>query len=497
LYSWFGLDLLDCEFVRRALLEPLEEEEIPLKLRKKVPPELASKADRVAVMARQPWVPGSTLVDFFSERYRIPPEYIPSREVERSSVEFLSPPVKLPRLFDYQEDVANQILKFLHEGDSDRVMVQLPTGAGKTMTCGVSLARYGAEHWERHQAFPVILWIAHTDELLRQADETLSKVWKALGVAEIPLIRYYGGKAPSLVGLHYGIVLTSYQRLMMGKSPAARSLRSWVTGKHVVCVLDEAHKALAREYRKGILSLMDKTSRGKMVGLTATPGRGSDAAADNLSLVQMFRGRLLTASELGEDAISYLQAEGILASLERRIIENTIGGGLNRHDVGNEDFVHACLKRLAADAERNEAIVDIVQQEATEGRSVLVFACSVDHAEHLAANCSIRGVLSAAISSRVTRSQRIRIINDFKTRRVMAIFNFEVLSTGFDVPGIDSVLLARPTASVILYSQMIGRALRGLRTGGGATARIIEFSDSVDGMEKVDSVYHLFDQYWA
>ena len=88
-------------------------------------------------------------------------------------------------------------------------------------------------------------------------------------------------------------------------------------------------------------------------------------------------------------------------------------------------------------------------------------------------------------------------IEQFRAGEFNVLLNYGVLSTGFDAPRIRMVLVTRPTASVVLYSQMIGRGLRGPAMGGGQECRLIDVRDNFANFGRVDEVYSYFDEYWG
>ena len=92
---------------------------------------------------------------------------------------------------------------------------------------------------------------------------------------------------------------------------------------------------------------------------------------------------------------------------------------------------------------------------------------------------------------------RTKAINDFKDRDnpVNIIINFDILTTGFDATNIDCVFITRPTKSVILYSQMIGRGLRGPQMGGGETCLLIDVKENIDAYDENEAFSH-FNSYW-
>ena len=88
------------------------------------------------------------------------------------------------------------------------------------------------------------------------------------------------------------------------------------------------------------------------------------------------------------------------------------------------------------------------------------------------------------------------IVNNYKTGEIKIIFNFGVLSTGFDAPGTKAILIARPTTSPILYSQMIGRGLRGPLFNGNKECFLIDIKDNLIGLPDEKDCFSLFNNYY-
>ena len=93
-------------------------------------------------------------------------------------------------------------------------------------------------------------------------------------------------------------------------------------------------------------------------------------------------------------------------------------------------------------------------------------------------------------------SSRRDVINKFRNGDISVLINFGVLSTGFDAPEIQTLVIARPTTSLILYSQMIGRGLRGLKVGGNKEVTVIDVKDNFSAYGDLDEMYNHFSDYW-
>ena len=146
--------------------------------------------------------------------------------------------------------------------------------------------------------------------------------------------------------------------------------------------------------------------------------------------------------------------------------------------IGGE-LPESALERLAGVKARNEAILDAVA--AAQERSILLFANSVDHAVELAARLSLRGIRSRVVSGQTDRSARRDAVSAFKRGEVRVICNAVVFATGFDAPGVEMVLIARPVFSPVRFMQMAGRGLRGPKNGGTKQCRILTVRDNIEG----------------
>jgi superfamily II DNA or RNA helicase len=141
-------------------------------------------------------------------------------------------------------------------------------------------------------------------------------------------------------------------------------------------------------------------------------------------------------------------------------------------------------------------IVAAVKEAVAEQLPTLVFCCTVDHARSLAIRLAAARITAAALDCRMPRRNRQQVVNAFRSGSLMALFNFGVLSTGFDAPNVGCVVIARPTSSIVLYSQMIGRGLRGEAVGGGGAFRLVDVRDNLRAFGSLDQLYAHFSGYW-
>jgi len=135
-------------------------------------------------------------------------------------------------------------------------------------------------------------------------------------------------------------------------------------------------------------------------------------------------------------------------------------------------------------------------------KKILVFGCNRDHARNLSIILRAKYNIKAEyVDSEVTAKQRVERINQFKKGEIEVLCNVDILTTGFDVPDVDCVLIARPAKSTVLYTQMIGRGLRGKKMGGTPDVWLIDMNDQVqldDGFQKqtIDLGWKQFAKLW-
>ena len=138
------------------------------------------------------------------------------------------------------------------------------------------------------------------------------------------------------------------------------------------------------------------------------------------------------------------------------------------------------IRQLAEDEQRNLVDRERTEQMVRRHTRLLIFAATVDHARLLATVLRARGVDADAVTGE-TPSRRAhpadrRVSGEGDEPRVLV--NYGVLTTGFDAPRTSGAIIARPTTSLVLYSQMVGRATRGPRAGGNAEAEVVTVVDT-------------------
>ena len=134
--------------------------------------------------------------------------------------------------------------------------------------------------------------------------------------------------------------------------------------------------------------------------------------------------------------------------------------------------------------------------EEAEENSALVFATSVNHAYRLAARLNLLGIKAAAVTGETDKNSRRWFIEAFKRGDIRVLCNHSALTTGFDAPATDLIVIARPVFSPSLYMQMVGRGLRGPVNGGKEKCRILTVQDNLDQYTDM-LAHHYFEQHYV
>ena len=164
------------------------------------------------------------------------------------------------------------------------------------------------------------------------------------------------------------------------------------------------------------------------------------------------------------------------------------------------DYDSTILESLSEDVTRNAKIVDEIRHLINEGHQrIIFFAASVRHAEVIAAVLTALEIDGRVVTGKTGTTARSRAIKAFRGTQAkpMVLCNFGVLTTGFDAPNTSAALIARPTKSLVLFSQMVGRATRGPKAGGNETCTISTVVDvDLPGFGNVADAFTNWEDVW-
>jgi DNA repair protein RadD len=417
-------------------------------------------------------------------------------------------PSMFSSLHDYQKLIKDEIIYNLLNKTKSKMLVHMPTGSGKTKTTMEAVTDF------IRTKIPddgYVLWFAHSAELCSQAYDCLVEIWTAKGDYPLPIYKLFNDNLydEEILNQQRAVIFIGFQKfesLMKSDKKKLQLFRSNIALQAKLIVIDEAHKALAKTYKKA-LDFVGSQIDCHLIGLTATPGRSNNINdPNNKILAEVFDDNLISVRDNKKmkikNVLSYLQGENVLANINHKPIEVNIqdfdseqiqriiiDGELNERDIN----------KLAESPYRNRIIIDEVENSLADTKKdlILIFACSTGHCILLKKLLEMRNIKSEIILSNTVPHERTKRIADFKTEKLKVLINFGVLTTGFDAPKLKTLIIARHTNSMILYSQMIGRALRGPRNGGNATNYIIDLIDNISNLGKADFMFSYWEEFWS
>jgi superfamily II DNA or RNA helicase len=403
-------------------------------------------------------------------------------------------------LFDYQVRASIKTIKLLHNKDKHRAILHMPTGSGKTRTAMHIIANYLCK-----QPQTTIIWLAYSEELCEQAVEEFIKSWQYLGNRNTNVYRFWGNKnIENIEQVKDGFIVAGLPK-MVSKAKNSIEFMQNLSKNTSLVIIDEAHQAVALTY-SAVLDLLapEHKKNSHLLGLTATPGRTwTDIDADE-ELSNFFYKQKYSLSVDGFDnPIDYLETEGYLARTIFEPLYYDFGTELTAQDIekirNNIDIPVSILTKIAKDTQRNMLIVQKIIALSKEAKRIIVFASTVEHSKLLSSVLCYKGINAKSVTGDTPQQDRNNIINEFKgnNEQPMVICNYAVLTTGFDAPKTNIAVIARPTTSLVLYSQMVGRAIRGTKAGGNKEARIITVVDKeLGGFGSVAEAFNNWNDVW-
>lgn len=410
-------------------------------------------------------------------------------------------------LHPYQQKVKAELTDFIiKESSDDSMMVQMPTGAGKTRVAMESIYDFIRIKTD-HDSQDIIFWLAHTDELCEQAIQSFQIGYEKICTTPTNIVRLWGN-VNSIENLPEGVTFvvctfqSAYSMLKTSKVKVEK-LFNQIRSRIRLLYVDEAHMSLADTFEKTIDFLV--SNKTKKIGLSATPGRDgiNEELIGTKKLASFFNNKKIDIkSACGiEDPIKYLQQRGILSSIKFEPL-NT-GFDLDLEEVSVDDLLagkelpKAVINQLANDNQRNKMIIDhIIDLGKYEKKKTIIFAASVQHANILTSLLNCFDLSAKCITSDSSISDRRNNIQSFKDGYSQILVNYNVLSTGFDGPKTDCIVITRPTFSVVLYSQMVGRGLRGVNNGGTEDCLVVNVIDNILNQPEISNAYRYFDGGW-
>lgn len=331
-------------------------------------------------------------------------------------------------LRDYQQEHKQNIYNAFAQHDS--VMLQMPTGTGKTrlfVSLIHDLIRFGKEHNTRVG----VLILVHRIELIEQIHEVLS-------------LKYH---------LPHGFILSGEKEdaenpiQLASVQTLSRRLDDWRSHTFDLIIVDEAHHVTSDSYR----TIIDQFPDAKMLGVTATPVR-----LNGKGFTDIFE-TLITSPSVKEFIDRGYLSSYLYFSVGRSSYIQTQIDGIRKYSHG--DYAESELERIC-DTSRIRAEVVKTYTDFADGKKGIVYTINKLHNKNLCQQFLEKGISAVAIDSDTPTCERKESIEKFRRGEIKVICNVNLFSEGFDCPDIEFIQLARPTKSLALYLQQVGRGLR-------------------------------------
>lgn len=349
-------------------------------------------------------------------------------------------------LRDYQTEAADAFFGYFERGGTGNPVIVAPTGSGKSLILA-EIARRVAELYGGRT-----LVLAHVKELLQQNADKLARLWPEgdIGVHSAGLNSRDTDSDVLLAGIQ------SVHRIAKRLSNHHRPIE--------IVIVDECHRVSVKDvgtYRSFISDLKGIFPDLKVLGLTATPFRhvpGTKEKSGGYDLV--VGGESLFDEIVHEIGLMPLIERGYLAPLWPAKTGYTVD--LKELHERNGDYREDEMGALMAREEVVDAILDeaVPAARADGRRHWLVFCAGVAQAEAMTDGLRARGVEAGLVVGGTPSHARAALIDAFRAGDLTALVSVGVLTTGFDAPNTDCLIVARPTLSPVLYCQIMGRGMR-------------------------------------
>lgn len=317
-------------------------------------------------------------------------------------------------LRDYQDDLLEGARNAFRAGQQT-VLLQLPTGGGKTLTSAFMVKRSSDKGL-------VCWWLVHRREIIGQASATFSR----LGIQHGLIMA--GNCTDPMKRAQVGSIQTIVRRMADLPPPD-------------IIFFDEAHHMASGQYQQ----VFDAFPRAKKVGMTATPWR-------------------LDGKGLGRWFQSMVEGPSVATLIER--------GALSSYRLFAPSQVDTSAIKIQAGDFKRDDLADMMDKPSITGDAVdhyrrlchgkraVAFAVSIEHSQHVVAQFRANGIAAEHVDGGMDVSSRDAAIRRFVAGETLILSNCELFGEGFDVPAIEAAILLRPTKSLSLHLQQVGRALR-------------------------------------
>lgn len=319
------------------------------------------------------------------------------------------------KLRDYQQELVSQIFASWKSGNR-KVMLQLPTGAGKTIIFAAIINEFLKQGKKS-------MIIAHRKELITQAADKIRSTTK----------------------IQPGIIQSGFEQ-NLGNYVQIASIQTLIRREYPVkvdlLVFDEAHHTVSNSYNK----IFEQYPNALVLGVTATPVRTDGQGFKNI-YDDLISGISVT-DLIQKGYLSNFRLFGAVSKIKTQGINITAG-----------DFNLQELSQAVAEADITGDLVPTWKKYA-EGKKTILFAVDVTHSKECVKAFSNAGIPTEHIDGTTPAKERDAILERFRNGKTLVLCNCNIVTEGFDVPTIEAIQCVRPTLSFVFYMQMFGRSLR-------------------------------------
>lgn len=359
----------------------------------------------------------------------------------------------------YQTEAIDALYSYFRNHAGNPIVV-LPTGAGKSLT----LAAFIKGAIEQYPTTRIIV-LTHVKELIEQDAKAIIRYWPTA-----PIGIWSAG-----VGQKQKAQVTVAGIQSVHKMPAK-------FGGTDLVIVDEAHlvpRSADTMYGRFLAGLKQHNPHLKVIGLTATHYRMDSG------LLTEGENRVFTDVAY-ESHVGDLIKQGYLCPLVAKNGATKADLSGVRTNPRNGEFAASGLQAAMDKAHLIQGALDEVEKYAHDRNHILGFCAGIEHAEHCAAAARARGWTADYVSGDMIATTRDRVIGDFLAGRIRFLFNAMLLTTGFDFPSIDCIVMLRPTKSVGLYVQIMGRGLR--MDGKKQNTLVLDFAGNIERHGPIDRI---------
>lgn len=362
---------------------------------------------------------------------------------------------------DYQLNCLTKLEDYYK--DNNEGLICIPTGGGKTIV------------FSKFSENKKSLIISHTEELVTQAKDKYEFVSnKNCGIVNSTLWENNNDVIS-------GSVQTLYSRIN------SKEFKDLVIDKDIL-IVDEAHHFPADTYMAVYNKIKEYNKDIKLLGVTATPFR-----SDDLELKEYFKEMIfnINIKDLIQKEYLVPTKAKIIRIPENLAIFNKIN--IRKDKNGITDYSLKSLSNVLGETKVLNYVIDNFVKE-FQNRKTLFFTTSIEVSKDIVERLNNLGINAVHIDGTIPKKERNKIIEDYQLGKIKVLSNVNILTEGFDDPSTECIALLRPTKSLNLYAQIIGRGLRSSPLTNKENCLVLDFTPATNKFKKgLANLFELFD----